>query len=187
LQNQKSYFYAKALKSILKLLPAVGVILTAYHMFVDATLNTNHWQENTLQFSTPKTLCPFIPYIIMTRNERLINLRPEIKFDISKTSLDAETFQNQTLRPILKWQHEIIIRLLNNHFSERTMPIDKKEQVVFITKYLIKNLVLKQQLIGICIGLFTDNEMEYYLDNQKTINSRLNQLVLKKALDYYML
>lgn len=67
------------------------------------------------------------------------------------------------------------------------MPIDKKEQSVFITKYLSKNLVLKQQLIGICIGLFTDDEMEYYLENQKTINSRLNQLILKKALDYFTL
>jgi hypothetical protein len=123
----------------------------------------------------------------MTRNETLINLRPEIKFDTSKTSLDAETFQNQTLRPILKWQHDIIIQLLKNNFAELIMPIDKKEQVVFMTKYLNKNLVLKQQLIGICIGLFTENEMTFYLENQKTINSRLSQLVLKKALDFYLL
>jgi hypothetical protein len=123
----------------------------------------------------------------MTRNETLINLRPEIKFDTSKTSLDAETFQNQTLRPILKWQHDIIIQLLKNNFAELIMPIDKKEQVVFMTKYLNKNLVLKQQLIGICIGLFTEDEMAFYLENQKTVNSRLSQLVLKKALDFYLL
>jgi hypothetical protein len=123
----------------------------------------------------------------MTRNETLINLRPEIKFDTSKTSLDAETFQNQTLRPILKWQHDIIIQLLKNNFAELIMPINKKEQVVFMTKYLNKNLVLKQQLIGICIGLFTEDEMAFYLENQKTVNSRLSQLVLKKALDFYLL
>lgn len=123
----------------------------------------------------------------MTRNETLINLRPEIKFDTSKTSLDAETFQNQTLRPILKWQHDIIIQLLKNNLAELIMPIDKKEQVVFMTKYLNKNLVLKQQLIGICIGLFTEDEMAFYLENQKTVNSRLSQLVLKKALDFYLL
>ncbi|NDC29794.1 MAG: hypothetical protein EBZ58_02400 [Bacteroidetes bacterium] len=123
----------------------------------------------------------------MTRNETLINLRPEIKFDTSKTSLDAETFQNQTLRPILKWQHDIIIQLLKNNFAKLIMPINKKEQVVFMTKYLNKNLVLKQQLIGICIGLFTEDEMAFYLENQKTINSRLSQLVLKKALDFYLL
>jgi hypothetical protein len=168
-------------------LPKVGVILTVHYMFGDATLNTNHWQENTLQFSTLKTISPFNPYSVMTRNETLLDLRPEIKFDTSKTSLDAETFQNHTLRPILKWQHDIVIRLLNNNLAEHTMPIDKKEQLVFITKYLSKNLVLKQQLIGICIGLFTHDELEYYLQNQKTINSRLNQLVLKKTLDYYML
>lgn len=121
----------------------------------------------------------------MTRNETLLHLRPEIKFDRNKTSLDIETFQNNTLRPILKWQNDIIIHLLNNNFAEHTMPIDKKEQLVFITKYLSKNLVLKQQLIGICIGLFTDDEIEYYLENRKTINSRLNQLILKKALDYF--
>jgi hypothetical protein len=56
-----------------------------------------------------------------------------------------------------------------------------------MTKYLNKNLVLKQQLIGICIGLFTEDEMAFYLENQKTINSRLSQLVLKKALDFYLL
>ena len=123
----------------------------------------------------------------MTRNKTLINLRNEIKFDTSKTSLDAETFQNQTLRPILKWQHDIIIPLLKNNLAEHIMRIDKKEQLVFITKYLSKNLVLKQQLIGICIGLFTENEMDYYLENQKTINSRLHQLLLKKALDYFTL
>jgi hypothetical protein len=168
-------------------LPKVGAILTVHYMFDDAKLNTNYWQENILQFSTPKIISTFKPYSVMTRNETLLDLRPEIKFDTSKTSLDVETFQNQTLRPILKWQHDIVIRLLNNNLAEHTMPIDKKEQLVFITKYLSKNLVLKQQLIGICIGLFTHDELEYYLQNQKTINSRLNQLVLKKTLDYYML
>ena len=122
----------------------------------------------------------------MSRNEALQKIRPEIKFDTTKKSLDDENFQNNTLRPILKTQHDIIIQLLSNSLSQQKLPTDKKELQLYITQYLSKNLPLKYQLFGICIGLFTDIEIEYYLQNQKTVHARLSQLLLKKTLDMYM-
>jgi hypothetical protein len=55
----------------------------------------------------------------MSRNEVLQKIRPEIKFDTTKKSLDDENFQNNTLRPILKTQHDIIILLLSNSLSQQ--------------------------------------------------------------------
>ena len=44
-----------------------------------------------------------------TRSELMIKIRPKVEFDKSLDSSAAERFQNETLRPIAKFQNEIII------------------------------------------------------------------------------
>jgi hypothetical protein len=119
----------------------------------------------------------------MTRTDQLMALRPIVKIDTSKSSLHLEEFQNNTLRPILKFQNEIILALVNNSFGKVILPKSAIEKNLFIENYIQKNHILKNQLIGLTIALFTEFEVAFYLDHQSDINKRINQLIIKRVCD----
>jgi hypothetical protein len=119
----------------------------------------------------------------MTRTDQLMALRPIVKIDTSKSSLHLEEFQNNTLRPILKFQNEIILALVNNSFGKVILPKSAIEKNLFIENYIQKNHILKNQLIGLTIALLTEFEVTFYLDHQSDINKRINQLIIKRVCD----
>jgi hypothetical protein len=119
----------------------------------------------------------------MTRTEQILALRPNIKTDETKVSLTDEYFQNNTLRPILKFQNELILALVKNQLSNSKIPENEQQKQLFIQQHIQKNQVLKQQLIGLTIGLFTQTEMDFYLENQTEINKRISQLMVKRVTD----
>ena len=119
----------------------------------------------------------------MTRTDQLMALRPIVKIDTSKSSLHLEEFQNNTLRPILKFQNEIILALVNNSFGKVILPKSAIEKNLFIENYIQKNHILKNQLIGLTIALFTEFEVAFYLKHQSDINRRINQLIIKRVCD----
>lgn len=116
----------------------------------------------------------------MERGRDLKNLRPVIpQADVNETMTDMEQFQNKTLRPILKFQNE----LLSTHFSQFARSykkdwgsISNENKIAFIENALIKNQGLKNTVIGMIIGLFTLKEQEFYLKNKSEINRRIIQM-----------
>ncbi len=118
----------------------------------------------------------------MTRNEHILQLRSAIITDETKTSLAEERFQNNTLRPVLKLQNELILALVNKHLTKNELSQNNAERKKAIELCLAEQ-VIKQQLIGLTIGLFTTEEFDYYLQNQSTINKRINQLIAKRVCD----
>ncbi len=116
----------------------------------------------------------------MTRNENILKLRPEIITDHTKTSLAEESFQNLTLRPILKLQNELILKLTNKHLAKFIIDKSNEESIKIIETRLAEQ-VIKQQLIGLTIGLFTTEEFEFYLLNQSSINKRISQLIIQRV------
>lgn len=116
----------------------------------------------------------------MNRTEQILALRPNIITDETKVSLTNEDFQNNTLRPILKFQNELILALVKNQILDLKLPNNAQEKQLFIQQIIQKNQVLKQQLIGLTIGLFTQLEMDFYLKNQTEINKRISQLMVKR-------
>ena len=117
------------------------------------------------------------------RSEQLKNLRPTINVDNSK-STDLETFQTNTLRPILKFQNDLILTILNQHLAENKIVVKnltdnkKTERIHEIVK---GNLQLKQLFIGITIALFTEEEMTYYHENKKEIVKRAITMLLERV------
>lgn len=119
----------------------------------------------------------------MNRTEKILALRPSIITDETKVSLTDEDFQNNTLRPILKFQNELILSLVKNQLFDLNIPNNVIEKQSFIQQIIQKNQVLKQQLIGLTIGLFTPTEMDFYIKNQTEINKRISQLMVKRVTD----
>lgn len=117
------------------------------------------------------------------RSEQLKNLRAEINVDNSK-STDLETFQTNILRPILKFQNDLILNLINQHLAENKIIVKnltdnkKTERIHEIVK---GNLQLKQLLTGITIALFTEEEMAFYHENKKEVVKRTMAMLLERV------
>ena len=69
----------------------------------------------------------------MNRADRIKGYRPHIALNESKNTSDEEQFQNQVIRPILKFQNELFIKLfLSNcktykiNFKEHQIPFGKR-------------------------------------------------------------
>ncbi len=117
------------------------------------------------------------------RSEQLKNLRPIINVDNSK-STDLETFQTNTLRPILKFQNDLILTIINQHLAENKIVVKnltenkKTERIHEIVK---GNLQLKQLFTGITIGLFTQVEITFYHENKREVVKRTITILLERV------
>jgi hypothetical protein len=117
------------------------------------------------------------------RSEQLKNLRPIINVDNSK-STDLETFQTNTLRPILKFQNDLILTIINQHLAENKIVVKnltenkKTERIHEIVK---GNLQLKQLFTGITIGLFTEVEITFYHENKREVVKRTITILLERV------
>lgn len=116
----------------------------------------------------------------MNRTLSLQHIRPEITIDNSRESLDLEGFQNVTLRPILKFQNLLLLAVVNNQLSKQVTQLPIEKQLEGLIK---KDAAFKQQLIGVIIGLFTVEELDFYLQYQQELNKRITQLIMKRVGD----
>jgi len=113
-----------------------------------------------------------------------LSLRPHLPNVIIDENMNPdERFQNETLRPIMKIQHELIIALVKGYFKKKknafyNLTLDKRED--YIKTNLLGDPKIIHELRGLVIGLFTIEEMEYYLLNKATINKRIQALLLQR-------
>ena len=112
-----------------------------------------------------------------------ISIRPIINTIQDTTSSSLESFQNKTLRPIIKLQHPIIIALFKNKidlikgdFNDLKNPAKKD----FITNELRKNIPMRNQLIGIVIGMFTPEEFIHYTEIKSDIDRRIVNISMER-------
>lgn len=110
--------------------------------------------------------------------------RPIINIDNNpEIHLENELFQNEVLRPILKMQHDIILKLFFNHINNlgiiwKDLKKSKKNQCV--ENQLSKNIQFKNLVIGIIIGQFNELEMNKYLLNSREYNKRILQMTIQR-------
>jgi hypothetical protein len=119
------------------------------------------------------------------RDSILASLRPDIVIDTDRVSLSEEFFQQKALRPILKLQNELIMAYFINK-TVRHQPDDNAEaKALFVENTLRKDAVLRNQLIGLIVGLFTADEFAFYLQHASSLNKRIAQLLIKRIKDQY--
>ncbi len=118
----------------------------------------------------------------MNRDEEIMALRPIIQIDSTKTSLAEENFQNNTLRPILKFQHHTIQFLAEQALKGKSIPLEANERIA-LAKQILQNHLLKQKLFGVVIALFTADELAFYVQHETAINKRISQLLVKRLAD----
>lgn len=119
-----------------------------------------------------------------TRDKCLLRIRPEIPS--AKTfpnTRDEERFQNETLRPIAKFQNNLMLAVFRNYiqryknvFYELTL----ENRLAYIENAIYKDTKLRNSLRGIIVGQFTLNEYEQYIQNSSALNKRMMEIVIDR-------
>ena len=118
------------------------------------------------------------------RNEtKLKELRPLIETE-NKTVTEIERFQNEVLRPILKFQHAIFeIEVSNNPLLEKLLKQElTAERRRFLIKGIVSKIELKNQLLGQITGLLTNSEYQFYYSKKKEMDKRIFAMLLDRFL-----
>ena len=118
-----------------------------------------------------------------------IELRPYLELPVSDNITEVESFQNQTLRPILKLQNDLYVLIFNNYIVRQKVDFNdftKERRKNFIAQSLQKDVALKNTLIGITIGMFTEEEMEIYFGESKEFNKRIITMLIERIIDKIM-
>jgi hypothetical protein len=112
--------------------------------------------------------------------------RPVLE-DLIKDNMSAlELFQNKTLRPVIKMQHDLLIASFNTYKAKRKIDFSSltdqkkrsKTKAVFVKDINYKNLTL-----GFIIGAFSLEEFAYYSLNASELNKRIIQIVVQRVQD----
>lgn len=110
------------------------------------------------------------------RDETLKKTRPEIaSIESGKSSNDAEVFQNETLRPILKFQHDLMVAIFDDYIKKRKgvfhalSPHKKKE---YIKNSLTKDSKFRNLMMGLVLGHFTSAEWTHFSENHSELTKR---------------
>lgn len=118
-----------------------------------------------------------------TKDESLLEIRGGSIGLISENSSAEEKFQNQTLRPILKFQNDLFLEVFKNYATKQksvffTLNPEKKMQ--YIENVIQKDIKFRNSLKGIIIGLFTVSEYKTYIQNSSNLNKRMMNLLVER-------
>ena len=120
---------------------------------------------------------------MIERSQFLLPLKT-VKFgDENVESLSEEYFQNNTLRPILKLQNDLLIEVFKNYAVKQKSTFfelspDKKEK--YIENVIQKDIKFRNSLKGIIIALFSVEEYLDYIKNSSNLNKRMMTMLIER-------
>lgn len=125
------------------------------------------------------------------RPNDLLRIRPQIKKtqEFSSTSLN-ERFQNNTIRPILKFQNPLIVQVFHNYIDKRKgvfYDLGLEKKMAYIENSIIKDQKLRNSLKGMIIGHFTVDEYELYTRDSSALNKRMMNMLIERIKDQVQL
>lgn len=121
------------------------------------------------------------------RDDALLALRPHIDTE-PITSNPAEAFQNQTLRPIVKLQNELLLGLFRDYLTKRKQAgtegrfasLSRPEQEAYIDHSVRTDQKFKNLLVGVVIGQFTTGEWTAFRIDEAELTRRIVGLVVQR-------
>ena len=120
----------------------------------------------------------------MKRDKQVVELRPVITTINSElVRTDQEKFQNEVIRPIIKFQHELIVKIFCKYLQKKNIDLasmSKENKVLKITSVFKKDRLLVNELKCIIIAYFTSSEYENYNSMRAEINKRLTQIIKER-------
>lgn len=126
-----------------------------------------------------------------SRSKSLLDIRPDVKQSHFNSEMGFdERFQNQTLRPVIKIQNDLLIEAFKNYVGKHKgvfydLPLEKKLQ--YIERAIQKDIKFRNSLKGMVIGQFTVEEYRDYISNSSALNKRMMNMVIERLKDQVLL
>jgi hypothetical protein len=120
------------------------------------------------------------------RPNDIIKIRPVLNLKKSSQITDEESFQNDTLRPIIKLQSPVLIETYRNYIIKHKnvfYELSNDKKLDYIENSINKNQKFRNLLKGMIIGLFTIEEYHTYKKNSSSLNKRMMNIILKRLQD----
>lgn len=118
------------------------------------------------------------------RDITLLQLRPEIPTaKIFPSTSTEESFQNETLRPIVKLQDDLMVAVFRNYIHKHKnvfYDLSVEKRLDYIENAIHKDMKFRNSLKGMMIGQFTLDEYEKYIQNSSALNKRMMNIVKER-------
>jgi hypothetical protein len=115
-------------------------------------------------------------------------VRPQLAGLVNTGTLEIEKFQNDTIRPIIKMQHNFLIISFKNYIKKSKTDfynIKTEKQKEKINSILTKDIIFKNLILGGVIGQLSDEELIFYLKDSSELKKRTLQIIKQRLQDSF--
>ena len=117
------------------------------------------------------------------RDTHVLELRGESYGTINNQSSSEETFQNKTLRPILKMQNDLFIQVFINYAVKQKnvfFSLTPEKKMIYIENVIQRDIKFRNSLKGMIIALFTLEEYAEYIRISSNLNKRMMNMLVER-------
>jgi hypothetical protein len=117
------------------------------------------------------------------RDITVLELRGETFGIINNQSSSEETFQNKTLRPILKMQNDLFIQVFINYAVKQKnvfFSLTPEKKMIYIENVIQRDIKFRNSLKGMIIALFTLDEYAEYIKISSNLNKRMMNMLVER-------
>ena len=126
-----------------------------------------------------------------SRQFNLKSIRPDILSTTINDNMSAdERFQNLVLRPIIKFQNDLLIEVFRNYIEKHKSvfyDLSLEKRLDYIENAIQKDMKLRNSMKGMIIGHFTVEEYGIYIENSSALNKRMMTIVKDRLLSHIQL
>lgn len=156
----------------------------------DKNLNVNKPVNNSNGIDNTYRIISIIlsPNLLLmdSRQSLLKSIRPEISnVTISENMSVDERFQNIVLRPIIKFQNDLLLAVFKNYIKKHKSvfyDLSIEKRIDYIENAVQKDMKLRNSMKGMIIGLFTVEDYEIYIQNSSALNKRMMNIVKQRLI-----
>lgn len=116
------------------------------------------------------------------RDDQLVAMRPSV--ETADGALPVEAFQNDTLRPIIKMQHDVLLAAWHRYALEQKgkfYKLNRPEQEAYIRHAYQTNRAFRAFNLGLVCGVLTKVEWQTFGANEKEFSKRIYHLVAQRV------
>ncbi|NKI32275.1 glyoxalase [Croceivirga thetidis] len=118
------------------------------------------------------------------RSSHLKQIRPVLETaKVNSETSDEEYFQNVTLRPIIKFQNDLLTAAFKNYIRKhknKFYELNLEARLQYIERSIQKDIKFRNSLKGMVIGQFTVEEYLTYIENSSALNKRMMNMVIER-------
>ena len=126
-----------------------------------------------------------------TRDLSLKSIRIDSISNVINSEMSSdEYFQNTVLRPIIKFQNDLLIAAFINFcntYKNVFFELSVENKISYIENALIKDRAFRNTLKDMIVGLFTVDEYTIYSSNASALNKRIIGIVKERLISHVQL